>query len=185
MHEEALDWLPQILDRAGFPRAVLLGHSDGGSIALIFAAEYPSRVDALILEAPHVFVEDLSIESIKRARQRYATTDFRERLAQHHDNVDVMFYAWNDVWLSPEFRDWNLQELLPRITCPTLLIQGEQDEFGTTRQVEVIAESVHGEVELVLLPDCGHSPHRQQTAQTLDVITRFLARESARRSTAE
>jgi pimeloyl-ACP methyl ester carboxylesterase len=185
MHEEAIDWLPEVLDRAGIARAAVLGHSDGASIALIFAAEFPSRVESLILEAPHVFVEDLSIASIDRARERYLTSEFRERLAQYHDHVDDMFYAWNDVWLSPEFRTWNLEEYLPRITCPTLLIQGEQDEFGTARQVEAIAEAVRGKVEMVMLPDCGHSPHRHQNARTLAAITTFLARESGCRSTAE
>jgi pimeloyl-ACP methyl ester carboxylesterase len=184
MHEEALEWLPEILDRLDIARAVLLGHSDGASVSLIFAAEYPARVESLILMAPHVFVEDVSIESIGRARDRFATTNFRERLARYHDDVNEVFRAWNEVWLSEEFRAWNLEEYLRRIICPVLLIQGEQDEYGTVRQLEAIGRGVRGPVNTVLIPDCGHSPHRHQPEQTLNAITAFFARETARHSTA-
>jgi pimeloyl-ACP methyl ester carboxylesterase len=178
MHEEAAEWLPELLGAAGIERAVLLGHSDGASIAIIFAASHHDRVESMILEAPHVFVEDISIASIQRAKERYETTDFAERLAKYHDKPDVAFRGWNDVWLSPEFRHWNLEEYLPRITCPVLLIQGEDDEYGSVRQLETIAGSVRGPVDTVILPHCGHSPHRHQPAWTLSAMATFIGRES-------
>ena len=174
MHEEAIDWLPEILDQAGIARAAFLGHSDGGSIALIFAATSPARVAALILEAAHVFVEDVSIASIERMKREYDTTDLRRRLSKHHAHVDAAFTGWNDVWLSPEFRDWNIEEYLPRVIAPTLVIQGEDDEYGTLRQVDAIARQLGGPVETLVLPDCGHSPHRDQPTRVLDAIAKFL-----------
>lgn len=174
MHEEAIDRLPGILEQAGIERAVLLGHSDGGSIALIFAATHPARVPALVLEAAHVFVEDVSIASIERIKREYETTDLRRRLAKHHAHVDAAFHGWNDVWLSPEFRDWNLEEYLPRVSAPALVIQGENDEYGTLRQVDAIARQVNGPVETLVLPDCGHSPHRGHPARVLGAIVKFL-----------
>jgi pimeloyl-ACP methyl ester carboxylesterase len=174
MHEEAIDWLPEILDHAGIERAVLLGHSDGGSIALIFAATYPSRAIALILEAAHVFVEDVSIASIERMKNEYETTDLRTRLAKYHTNVDAAFHGWNDVWLAPEFRGWNLEECLPRVMAPTLVVQGENDEYGTRRQVDAISRQLGGPVETLILPDCGHSPHRDQPDKVIEEILKFL-----------
>lgn len=182
MHEEAIEWLPELVDHADIDRAVLLGHSDGASIALIFAATYPARVDSLILEAPHVFVEDVSIESIARIRTRYQTSDLPERMARYHANVEAVFHGWNDIWLDPAFRSWNIEQYLPAITCPVLIIQGEQDEYGTLRQVEAVARGVRGPVETVILPGCGHSPHRHQTDWTLSAISAFLARETTHRS---
>jgi pimeloyl-ACP methyl ester carboxylesterase len=176
MHEEAIDWLPELLDCAGIHRAVLLGHSDGASIAIIFAATYPARVHSLVLEAPHVFVEDISIASIERAKRRYQTTDFAKRLGKYHERPEAAFRGWNDVWLSAEFRHWNLEEYLPPITCPVLLIQGEDDEYGSIRQLETIARGVRGPVETVILPHCGHAPHRHQPGWTLGAITTFLSR---------
>jgi pimeloyl-ACP methyl ester carboxylesterase len=176
MHEEAIEWLPAFLDRAEIARALLLGHSDGASIALVFAATYPARVEALVLEAPHVFVEEISIASIERMKTLYATTDLRERLAKYHADVDAAFHGWNDVWLHPDFRDWNLEEYLPRITCPVLLIQGQQDEYGTLAQIETIACGACGPVDTVILPDCGHSPHRDRTQQVLTAIEAFIAK---------
>jgi pimeloyl-ACP methyl ester carboxylesterase len=184
MHEEAIQWLPELLDQAGVRDTVLLGHSDGGSIALVFAATHPSRVQALVLEAPHVFVEDISIVSIERTKVKYLTTDMRERLAKYHADVDAVFHGWNDVWLDPAFRTWNLEDYLPRISCPVLLIQGEQDEYGTVRQIEAIARGVGGSVDVVLLPECGHSPHRDQPEWTLSAIQTFLARATGSRSMA-
>jgi pimeloyl-ACP methyl ester carboxylesterase len=174
MHEEAIDWLPDVLDSAGIDRAVFLGHSDGGSIALIFAATYSSRASALMLEAAHVFVEDISIASIERMRREYQTAGLRRRLAKHHADVDGAFCGWNDVWLSPEFRDWNLETYLPRVTAPTLVIQGEDDEYGTLRQVDRIAGQLAGPVETLILRDCGHSPHRDQPSRVLAAMQTFL-----------
>jgi pimeloyl-ACP methyl ester carboxylesterase len=125
MHDEAEHTLPRVLDAAGIERAVLVGHSDGASIALLAAAAWPARVEALVLEAPHVFVEALSIESITRMRDLYATTNLRTRLARHHSHVDEVFRGWNDVWLDPEFKEWNIEASLPAVTCPLLVLQGE------------------------------------------------------------
>jgi len=173
MHDEARDSLPRILDHVHIDRAVLLGHSDGGSIALIFAAEHPASTDGLVLESPHVFVEDVSIGSIRRMQTLYESTDLRERLAKYHSNVDAAFHGWNDVWLSPEFRTWNLESYLPRISCPTLVIQGEQDEYGTLKQVEAIERQLAGPVETLIVPDCGHSPHRDRPDAVLKAVVEF------------
>jgi pimeloyl-ACP methyl ester carboxylesterase len=175
MHDEA-HLLPTVLDAADVATAILLGHSDGGSIALIAAAEFPKRVQALILEAPHVFVEEVSLRSIERMQRLYAGADLRERLGRYHANVDTAFHGWNDVWLDPAFRDWNLEEYLPRISCPVLLIQGEDDEYGSIAQVDAIARGVSGTVERLVLPACGHSPHRDQPDRVLDAIERFVER---------
>lgn len=176
MHDEAERVVPSVLDALGLDRAVLVGHSDGGSIALLAAAAHPRRVEALVLEAPHVFVEPVSVASIARMRDLYASTDLRERLARYHgDNVDEAFRGWNDVWLHPDFLAWNIERALPRVTCPVLVIQGEADEYGTAKQVEAIAAGVGGAVETVWLRDCGHSPHRDQPAAVLDAVAAFLA----------
>jgi pimeloyl-ACP methyl ester carboxylesterase len=177
MHDEALTVLPELLDTFRVVDPVLIGHSDGGSIALIHAGSRVRPVRGLILEAPHVFVEDCSIESITRMRDAYRTTDLRERLQRHHgDNVDGAFRGWNDVWLDPAFREWNIEEYLPRVTCPVLVVQGEDDEYGTGRQVEAIASQVRGPVETRLLPQCGHTPHRDQRDRVLELMTAFVAR---------
>jgi pimeloyl-ACP methyl ester carboxylesterase len=173
MHDEAR-LLPGVLDAAGVDQAHLVGHSDGGSIALIFAAEHPRRVASLLLEAPHVFVENLSVASIAQRAADYRETNLRQRLARHHRHVDVAFRGWSDVWLDPEFRDWNLEGLLPSIACPVLLIQGEQDDFGTLRQLDAIAQQVRGPVDRLVLPECGHSPHRDQRDLVLSAMTAFL-----------
>lgn len=175
MHHEAR-CLPELLDVLGISRACLLGHSDGGSIALIFAAEHPHRVSALILEAPHVFVEDLSVASIARITHAYRTTDLRQRLAKYHDHVDLAFSGWSDVWLDPAFRSWNVEALLPSVRCPLLLVQGTDDEYGTLQQVEAIARQVRGPLERLVLPDCGHAPHRDQRDTVLAAITAFVQR---------
>jgi pimeloyl-ACP methyl ester carboxylesterase len=172
-HEEAA-LLPDLLDAAGIDRAVLFGHSDGGSIALIAAAAHPSRIEALVLEAPHVFVEEESIASVERAVARYREEDMRPRLARHHRDVDLAFFGWSDVWLDPEFRRWNLEAFLPRITCPVLLIQGEDDQYGTLRQIDAIARQVRGRVEQLVLQDCGHVPHRDQRQAVLNASVAFL-----------
>lgn len=185
MHDEAIEWLPNVFDAAEITRAILLGHSDGASIALIFAATCPQRAAALILEAPHVFVEDISLTSIARMKRDYDTTDLRTRLAKYHANVDAAFHGWNDVWLDPQFRSWNLEEFLPRVTAPALVIQGEEDEYGTLRQVHAVARQLAGRVETLILPECGHSPHRDQPQRVIGAIATFLDRASEPRSTVE
>jgi pimeloyl-ACP methyl ester carboxylesterase len=178
MHEEALDELPEILALLGIARPILVGHSDGGSIALIHAGARPTEVRGLVLEAPHVFVEDVSVESIARMRTLYETTDLKTRMSRHHgDNTETMFRGWNDVWRCPEFRAWNLEEDLRRVTCPVLVIQGEGDEYGTRRQVDAVGAGVSGPFESLLLADCGHVPHVDQRALVEDAMVKFVLNE--------
>ena len=177
MHEEGLRVLPEVLDAAGVRDAVLVGHSDGASIALVHAGSGAAgRVRALVLEAPHVFVEDVSVASIAAMGEAYRDTDLRARLARHHgENVDRAFYGWNGVWLDPEFRAWSIEEFLPRISVPVLVVQGEADEYGTPAQVEAVRRGAAGPVEAVILPGVGHSPHRDAPEATLAAMTRFVA----------
>ena len=133
MHHEGEVVLPELLDKLGIRQPILLGHSDGASISIIFAGKYPDAVRGLILEAPHVFVEDLTIASIEQAKVAYKTTDLPGRLERYHANVDATFWGWNDIWLDPNFRSWNIEEYLPAIRCPILCIQGKDDEYGTSR----------------------------------------------------
>jgi pimeloyl-ACP methyl ester carboxylesterase len=179
MHREALEVLPAVLDAFNIARPVLFGHSDGASIALIYAGSHPRSPAALILEAPHVFVEAVTIASIAAIRDLYRSTDLRARLARHHGtHVDTLFESWAATWLSDEFRGWNIEEYLPAITCPTLVIQGNDDQYGTSRQVDAVANAVSGRVETVLLDACGHSPHIDQRAAVEEASWRFLRRWS-------
>jgi len=172
MHEEAETVLPALLEAHEIRAPILIGHSDGASIAIIYAATHPVR--ALVLLAPHVFVEECSITSITKMRELYATTDLRDRLAKYHRDVDAAFHGWNDVWLDPAFRDWNIEECLRHITCPVLVIQGEDDEYGTRRQVDAIEAQVAGEAETLILRRCGHSPHRDQRELAIERIVAFV-----------
>jgi pimeloyl-ACP methyl ester carboxylesterase len=165
MHEEALDVLPRVLQAHGLERPVLIGHSDGASIALIHAAEH--AVAGLVLLAPHVFVEDETIASIEEARVTFETTDLPERMARYHRDAERTFLLWNDIWLDPAFRDWNIEDVLPRITAPTLTIQGAQDQYGTLAQIAAIPG------EHVVL-DCKHAPHLEAPDETLRAVTEFL-----------
>lgn len=175
MHDEALVVLPEVLDALFIRRPILLGHSDGGSIALIHAGGSGREVAGLVVMAPHVMVEDVSIASIAQARIAYAQGDFRVRLGRHHDDVDGAFRGWNEVWLDPAFRDWSIEAYLPRITCPVLAIQGEDDEYGTMEQVDRIGRAVpHARV--LKLARCGHSAHREQAAEVLEAIRGFVER---------
>lgn len=176
MHDEGLRVLPKVLEAAEIQKAVLVGHSDGASIALINAGGITDeRIRGLILMAPHVFVEELTLASIREARVAYENTDLRERLVRYHgDNVDCAFWGWNQAWLDEDFLSWNLEEYLPTIVVPVLLIQGEDDNYGTTRQLEKITDGVVGEVGITLLPRCGHSPFRDRPAETLRAVVGFL-----------
>jgi pimeloyl-ACP methyl ester carboxylesterase len=173
MHDEALDVLPGVLDAAGVRDPILVGHSDGASIALIHAAAHP--VHALVLLAPHVFVEDLSVASIAEARDAFETTGLRERMARHHRDAEATFRLWNDIWLAPEFRDWNIEDVLPSVTAPVLLIQGEHDQYGTLAQVETVRDGVAGPAELVVL-DARHAPHLDAPEETLAAAAAFIRR---------
>lgn len=174
MHHEAKVVLPEILAQNKIQNPILLGHSDGASIALIYAGTWPGRVRGLILEAPHVFVEESGLRSTVAIRKIYESSDLREKLSRYHDHADEMFRGWNDIWLDPQFRDWNIEEYLGTISCPTLVTQGENDEYGTLAHVEAIQRCVPG-TQTLILPRCGHSPHRDQLELTLDAITKFVA----------
>ncbi|MCA0215194.1 MAG: alpha/beta hydrolase [Proteobacteria bacterium] len=171
MHHEAWDVLPALLEQLGVSRPVLLGHSDGGSIALLHASRHP--VQACIVMAPHVMVEDVSIRSIEQARTAFESGGLRERLARYHADVDTAFWQWNDVWLSSAFRAFDIREDCRRITAPVLALQGVDDAYGTMRQIEEIAPT-QGPLQLQAIAACGHSPHRDQPAQVTDLIARFL-----------
>jgi pimeloyl-ACP methyl ester carboxylesterase len=177
MHDEARTALPTLLEAAGIDDAILVGHSDGASIAIVYAGECGKHVRALVLEAPHVFVEDVCVEAIAKTRETFRTGGLRERLTRHHgSNVDGAFYGWADSWLDPAFRAWNLEEFLPGITVPTLIIQGEDDEYGTLEQVERVSRQLSGPVERTILANCGHSPHRDQPEATLGAMSKFIRR---------
>jgi pimeloyl-ACP methyl ester carboxylesterase len=174
MHDEALVALPGLLREHGIEEPVIVGHSDGASIAIIYAgAGLPVR--GLVLLAPHVFVEDRSIAGIEAAKQAYDGGDLRRRLARHHDDVDGAFRGWNDVWLSPAFRSWDITSYLPSIACPVLVVQGGDDAYGTLAQVDAIAAGVTGPVEQLVLPGCGHSPHGERPDEVVAAIAAFLA----------
>jgi pimeloyl-ACP methyl ester carboxylesterase len=174
MHDEAAV-LAEVIEHAGVRDAILIGHSDGASIALIYAGGARSgRLRALVLEAPHVFAEPSGLASIAAMKQQYETTDLRDRLGRYHKNVDMAFRGWNDVWLHPDFRRWNIEEFLPSIDVPMLLMQGAGDEYGTWKQVDAIVQKVGGPVQTQLVPDCGHSPHRDQPEITLAAMTDFI-----------
>lgn len=177
MHDEALVVLPELLEKLRIARPVLIGHSDGASIALIHAGDGRWEVAGMVVMAPHVFVEDVSVESIAKAKAAYASTDLLHKLARYHKDAGGAFRGWNDIWLDPDFRSWRITEYLPRIRCPILAIQGYDDEYGTMAQIEAIAAQCCN-VELLELADCRHSPHRDQPDATLAAIVRFLEKGS-------
>jgi pimeloyl-ACP methyl ester carboxylesterase len=175
LHDEAELVLPELLDRLAIRRPILIGHSDGGSIALIYAATAARPPTAVVTLAAHVLVEDISVASIAAAKEKYQTTDVRTKLARHHADVDSAFWGWNDIWLSPAFRAWNIEDCLPRIACPVLAIQGENDEYGTMDQLRRIAAKV-ADVELLELANCAHSAHKDRPDAVIDAIARFVHR---------
>ena len=181
MHEQARDLLPALLASLGIDTQAdppwLLGHSDGGSIALIFAATFPRSVAGVITLAPHIFVEDLSIASIRAARAAYLMGALRDRLARHHADPDSAFWGWNDVWLDPEFRSWNIESLLPRIVCPVLAVQGRDDEYGTLAQIQGIGRAVP-QAKLLALNTCGHAVHRDQPDRVTRAVVELVARHT-------
>jgi len=175
MHDEALHVLPAIVERFQIKDLILFGHSDGASIAIIYAGSGRRPLRALVLEAPHVFIEPVCIESIRRIANEYETTPLRDRLARYHGaNTESMFKSWTEVWLSPEFPAWNIEEYLPAITSPVLVVQGEEDQYGTLKQVEAVLTHVAGPAQSLVLPDCGHAPHSQHPDEVLDAASRFL-----------
>jgi pimeloyl-ACP methyl ester carboxylesterase len=173
MHREAREVLPALLESLGIERPVLVGHSDGGSIALLHAADFP--VSACVVMAPHVIVEDKSVRAIEEARAAFESGGLRERLGRYHCDVDGAFWQWNDIWLDPAFRAFDIRAECRRITAPVLAIQGEEDPYGTLRQIDEIAPT-RGPFERCVLHPCGHSPQRDQPDAARERIARFLAR---------
>jgi pimeloyl-ACP methyl ester carboxylesterase len=173
MHErEALEVLPLVLSALGISRPLLFGHSDGASIAIIYAGA-GHAVAGLIALAPHVFVEDMCIESIASAKQTYMTTDWPQKLGRYHKDTDGAFWLWNNVWLDPTFRAWNIEGYLPAIHCPTLIVQGYEDEYGTMEQLERIKHGVP-QAQLLKLHECHHSPHRDRPNEVLAATKAFI-----------
>ena len=179
----ALDVLPKILETIGFSQGLLLGHSDGASMVAAYAGNVADpRVRGLVLMAPHFCVEPETLAEIRNARKAFDTGDLRQRLARYHKYVDAAFLGWNDVWLDPRFATFNLREDLARISVPMLIIRGDGDRYGTHRQVHMAQDICKGPLETLLMPDCGHVPHREKPAQTVDAIARFYQRVLPKRT---
>src|SRR4051795_9483464 len=170
-HEEALDVLPALLPQLDAPEPILVGHSDGASIALIHAGRHP--VAGLALIAPHVFVEDITVQEIRRTRELFASGGLRERMARHHDDPDAAFRGWCDVWLDPAFRAWNLEPDAAEVSAPILLLQGGADPYGTLEQIDRIEARVRGPVRRVVLEGAGHSPQFEQPEAVLRALAAF------------
>ena len=174
MHDEGLVGLPALLGELRVENPLLIGHSDGASIALIHAgANHPVR--GVVAMAPHVFIEPLCLNSIVAAAEQFETTDFGEKLGRYHRDARKTFYGWADVWLDKDFKSWDIRDdFLPQIRCPVLAIQGYDDIYGTMAQLDELASRVRGPCELLKLKDCGHAPFREQPEKTLDAVVRFV-----------
>jgi pimeloyl-ACP methyl ester carboxylesterase len=177
MHIEALEILPKLLDAIGFRRGLLLGHSDGASIAAIYAGGVQDhRVRGLAMIAPHFIVEDISVTSIAEIKTAYETAGLKTKLARWHRDVDNAFYGWNRAWLDPKFRSWDISEYLAYIRVPVAILQGAGDQYGTIRQIEIAREECYCPVEVTMIPDAGHSPFREAPEATLNAISEFAER---------
>jgi pimeloyl-ACP methyl ester carboxylesterase len=176
MHTEGLERFPELLTAAGIQRAVVIGHSDGGSIGIIHAGGTPApEVVCLITEAAHVFCEEVTVRSIEHALKLYQEGDLRQKLLRHHGaNTDCAFLGWNGAWLNPDFMNWNIERFLPGIRVPLLAIQGEDDIYGTRRQVDAIGRLAGGGAEVRMLPGCGHAPHREKEKETFEIMEAFI-----------
>lgn len=173
---EAEDALPEVLAACGIERPILIGHSDGGSIALLHAAAFPDRPAACITEAAHVFVEEITLAGIREADALWHSSNLKDRLARYHGaRTETVWRGWTETWLRDDFRDWNMVARLPGVTCPLLVIQGEDDQYGSAAQVETIAGRSGGPAQTLMVRDCGHSPHDQQPEQVLAAMARFIA----------
>lgn len=175
MHDEALNALPELLDALHVERPILVGQSDGASIALIYAAAFPDNVRALVLEAPHVIVEDISVASIAAIGETYRTTNLREKMARYHTDVDATFYGWNDIWLAPAFRSWSIVERLSSVVAPTLAVQGADDEYGTLAQLDLLSRASGGSTDRLVLARCGHAPHRDRAGVVEGAVAEWIA----------
>lgn len=175
MHDEALEALPDVLDAFEVRDAVLVGQSDGASIALIYAGEIGTRLRGVVAEAPHVFVEDVSVQSIAQSKVAYESTDLPARLGRYHEDAGRTFYGWNDIWLHPEFRSWNVRDSVRKIHVPLLLVQGVDDEYGTGAQLDAIQKDAEqARVDTLYLARCGHAPHRDRPDMVLPAIAGFV-----------
>ncbi len=177
MHVEALDVLPKVLDAIGFRRGLLIGHSDGASIATIYAGSVQDhRIRGLGLIAPHFIVEDISVASIAKIKTEYETTDLKAKLGRWHKNVDNAFYGWNGAWLDPMFRHWDISEQLAYVRVPIAIVQGADDHYGTLRQIEIAQEECYCPVDVEIIPGAAHAPHREAPDATLRILTDFVNR---------
>jgi len=175
LQKESLTYLPELLKECNIDHTILIGHSDGGTIALITAAIHGNLVCAIITEAAHIFVEEQTITGIRKAVEAFETTPLKEKLARYHkENTETIFYRWADRWLSPEFLKWNIERYLPKIVCPILVLQGCDDEYGTPAQIQGIVGHVSGPVYSKLIPDCRHVPHYQAKNAVLSEMTQFI-----------
>ena len=173
MHHEGEDVLPALLQALNVKRPILFGHSDGASIALIAAGAHPDLARAVILEAPHVFVEPVTLKGIEAAKAVYRSTTLREKLLRYHPQPDEVFANWTETWTAPYFRDWNIEDYVPRIRCPVLMIQGRDDEYGSRAQLDAI-KAGREDRTILMLDDCAHSPHRDQPDAVLKAATDFV-----------
>lgn len=173
--EQEADILNDLLDELNISNIVLFGHSDGGTIALIAAGKYPEKINAVICEAGHIFVEDFTVKGVQDALEAYKTTNLGERLQKYHgDKVDMLFKAWTEIWLSDRFRSWNIEYLLPNINCPLLFIQGERDEYGTLDQIQKTISQISGPAEKYIIPNTGHTPHKEVPHLILNRSVEFI-----------
>jgi pimeloyl-ACP methyl ester carboxylesterase len=177
MTDEARDTLPGVLDAIGFRRGLLVGHSDGASIAAIYAGSHQDhRLNGLVLIAPHFICEDVTVAAISAARKDYEQGGLRERLRRWHADVDHTFVGWSDVWLKGDFRMWDISEYLAYIRVPVLIVQGEDDQYGTVRQIEIAQEECYCPVEVALLSAARHAPHREAPEETMRIVAEFVGR---------
>lgn len=167
--------LNELLTTLNIDNAILFGHSDGGTIALLTASKYPEKVKALICEAGHIFVEDVTLKGIYEAMEAYKNTNLPERLAKYHnDKVDTIFKGWSETWTRSDYRDWNIEHFLPKITCPLLFVQGEADEYGTLAQVEKTISQTSGPAEKFIIPNVGHTPHKEASKIVLEKVIDYI-----------
>lgn len=173
--EREADILKLLIEHWKLKDVILFGHSDGGSIALIAAAKYPSHIRGVITEGAHIFVEEITLQGIREAVKAFHATNLKQRLQKYHgDKTEAVFWAWANTWLSDEFRSWNIENFLPRINCPVLVIQGEDDKYGTRQQVNGIVSQVSGQATELIIPSTGHTPHREAKEVVLNHATSFI-----------
>ena len=176
LNHEGLVVLPELIEKLEIKsKIILVGHSDGGSIALIYASLAPNNLSEIIVEAPHIFVDDYSRNGVKNTVDEFKTTTLKRGLRRYHgDNVDSMFYGWSDIWLSEKFREWNIEKMLSGIKAPLLVIQGDKDEYGTLSQVEAIERPLKGKMGATIIKNCGHSPHSEYKNEVLELMRNFI-----------